>query len=69
MGDACAAELAAGARPALAPERRLVVAPPRTLADLRDAFHADVKACVIAEIHKDLSAEAVFAQIHPVAEL
>lgn len=33
----------------------IVVAPPKTLADLRDAFHADVKACVVAEIHKDLT--------------
>src|SRR5262245_54632374 len=28
----------------------VVVAPPRTLADLRRAFHADVRACIIAEI-------------------
>ena len=40
----------------------VVVAPPRTLADLRDAFHADVKARVIAEIHKDLTR-------HPVGEI
>ncbi len=40
----------------------VVVAPPRTLADLRDAFHADVKACVIAEINKDLTK-------HPVGEI
>ena len=40
----------------------VVVAPPRTLADLRDAFHADVKACVVAEIHKDLTR-------HPVGEI
>jgi protein required for attachment to host cells len=40
----------------------VVVAPARTLADLRDAFHADVKACVIAEIHKDLTK-------HPVGEI
>jgi protein required for attachment to host cells len=32
-----------------------VVAPPRTLADLRNAFHPDVKACIIAEINKDLT--------------
>ena len=38
----------------------VVVAPPRTLADLRDAFHADVKACVIAEIHKDLTKHPVW---------
>lgn len=33
----------------------IVVAPPRTLADLRNAFHSDVKACVVAEINKDLT--------------
>ena len=33
----------------------VVVAPPRTLADLREAFHADVKARIIAEINKDLT--------------
>jgi protein required for attachment to host cells len=33
----------------------VVVAPPKTLADLRHAFHADVKARVIAEINKDLT--------------
>jgi protein required for attachment to host cells len=33
----------------------IVVAPPRTLADLRNAFHPDVKACIIAEINKDLT--------------
>lgn len=38
----------------------IVVAPPRTLADLRSAFHADVKACVIAEINKDLTKEPVW---------
>lgn len=38
----------------------VVVAPPRTLADLRDAFHPDVKACVIAEINKDLTKHPVF---------
>jgi protein required for attachment to host cells len=32
----------------------IVVAPPRTLAELRNAFHSDVKACVIAEINKNL---------------
>lgn len=38
----------------------VVVAPPRTLADLRDAFHPDVKACVIAEINKDLTKHPVW---------
>lgn len=33
----------------------IVVAPPKTLAELRNAFHADVKACVVAEINKDLT--------------
>ncbi|WP_082512463.1 host attachment protein [Afipia sp. Root123D2] len=37
----------------------IVVAPPRTLADLRNAFHSDVKACVIAEINKDLTSHSV----------
>jgi len=40
----------------------VVVAPPKTLADLRNAFHADVKARVIAEINKDLTK-------HPVDEI
>jgi protein required for attachment to host cells len=40
----------------------VVAAPPRTLADLRRAFHADVSARIIAEIGKDLTK-------HPVAEI
>jgi protein required for attachment to host cells len=32
-----------------------VVAPPRTLVELRNAFHSDVKACIVAEINKDLT--------------
>jgi len=40
----------------------VVVAPPKTLADLRSAFHADVKARVIAEINKDLTK-------HPVGDI
>jgi len=40
----------------------VIVAPPKTLADLREAFHADVKARVIAEINKDLTK-------HPVSEI
>jgi protein required for attachment to host cells len=40
----------------------VVAAPPRTLADLRHAFHADVKARIVAEIDKDLTK-------HPVAEI
>ncbi len=33
----------------------VVVAPPRTLADLRHAIHADVKARIVAEFNKDLT--------------
>ena len=40
----------------------VVVAPPRTLADLRSAFHSDVKNRIIAEINKDLTK-------HPVLEI
>ena len=40
----------------------VIVAPPKTLADLRNAFHVDVQARVIAEIHKDLTK-------HPVSEI
>lgn len=40
----------------------IVVAPPRTLADLRQAFSADVKHRIIAEIDKDLTG-------HPVADI
>jgi protein required for attachment to host cells len=40
----------------------VVVAPPRTLADLRQAFHADVKKRIVAEISKDLTK-------HPVNEI
>jgi protein required for attachment to host cells len=40
----------------------IVVAPPRTLAELRDVFHSDVKACILAEINKDLTK-------HPIAEI
>jgi len=38
----------------------VVVAPPRTLADLRQAFHADVKRRIIAEIDKDLTKHSVY---------
>ena len=40
----------------------VVVAPPKTLADLRGAFHADVRSRIIAEINKDLTR-------HPVADI
>jgi protein required for attachment to host cells len=36
-------------------ETLIVVAPPRALADLRKAFHPDVKKRIIAEIDKDLT--------------
>ena len=38
----------------------VVVAPPRTLADLRQAFHADVKSRIVAEINKDLTKHPVY---------
>jgi protein required for attachment to host cells len=37
----------------------LVAAPPKTLAELRRTFHADVKAKIVAEIDKDLTNEPV----------
>ena len=40
----------------------LVAAPPKTLADLRKAFHTDVKAKIVAELDKDLTK-------HPVGEI
>jgi protein required for attachment to host cells len=40
----------------------VIVAPPRTLADLRTAFHADVKKRIVAEVGKDLTK-------HPVADI
>ena len=36
-------------------EAIIVVAPPRTLADLRVAFHVDVSSKIVAEIGKDLT--------------
>lgn len=38
----------------------VVVAPPRTLADLRQALHGDVKARLIGEIDKDLTGRPVW---------
>lgn len=38
----------------------VVVAPPRALADLRSAMHADVKARVVGEINKDLTKHPVW---------
>jgi protein required for attachment to host cells len=40
----------------------VIVAPPRTLADLRSAFHVDVKKRIVAEVGKDLTK-------HPVGEI
>jgi protein required for attachment to host cells len=40
----------------------VIVAPPRTLADLRQSFHPDVKRLIIAEIDKDLTK-------HPVGDI
>ena len=37
----------------------LVAAPPKTLAELRRAFHADVKAKIVAEVDKDLTKQPV----------
>ncbi len=38
----------------------LIVAPPRTLADLRRALHPDVKARIVGEIDKDLTKHPVW---------
>ena len=40
-------------------EALVVAAPPRTLADLRHAFHADVRTRIVAEIDKDLVKHSV----------
>ena len=37
----------------------IVVAPPKTLAELRSAFHSDVNACITAEINKDLTKHSI----------
>ncbi|SFJ52282.1 host attachment family protein [Bradyrhizobium sp. Gha] len=42
--------------------RLIVVAPPRTLAELRSAFHDDVKRRIIGELDKELTK-------HPVGEI
>lgn len=45
-------------------ERKLkslvIVAPPRTLAELRSAFHSEVKDCILAEIDKDLTKQPIY---------
>jgi len=38
----------------------VVVAPPRTLAELRRAFHTDVKSRILAEIDKDLTKQPIY---------
>lgn len=38
----------------------VVVAPPKTLAELRKAFHSDVKNRIVAEIDKDLTKQPVY---------
>ena len=38
----------------------IIVAPPRTLAELRQAFHGDVKSRIIAEVDKDLTKHPVW---------
>jgi len=38
----------------------VIVAPPRTLAQLRQAFHDDVKARIVAEIDKDFTKHPVY---------
>jgi protein required for attachment to host cells len=40
-------------------EALIIVAPPRALADLRRAFHDDVKKKIVAEIDKDLTRHPV----------
>ncbi|MGA7789933.1 MAG: host attachment family protein [Xanthobacteraceae bacterium] len=41
-------------------EHLVVIAPPRALADLRSAFHDDVKKKIVAEINKDLTGHPVY---------
>ncbi len=38
----------------------VVIAPPRTLAELRRAFHPEVKGCIVAEIDKDLTKQPIY---------
>ena len=38
----------------------VIVAPPRTLAEMRRAFHDDVKKKIIAEVAKDLTKHPVY---------
>lgn len=41
-------------------EALVVIAPPRTLADLRKAFHDDVKRKIVAELDKDLTKHPIY---------
>jgi protein required for attachment to host cells len=41
-------------------ETLIIVAPPRALADLRKAFHADVKRKIVAEIDRDLTKHPLY---------
>jgi protein required for attachment to host cells len=41
-------------------ETLVIVAPPRTLAELRRVFHTDVRQRIIAEIDKDLTKQPVY---------
>jgi protein required for attachment to host cells len=58
------ARMVAEALEKLVRERRvkalLIAAPPRTLADLRQALHKDVKAHIIAEVDKDFTKQPVY---------
>ncbi|MFY9828395.1 MAG: host attachment family protein [Rhodoplanes sp.] len=38
----------------------VVIAPPRTLAELRRAFHSEVKNRIVAEIDKDLTKQPIY---------
>ncbi len=38
----------------------VIAAPPRTLAELRQAFHKDVQARIIAEVDKDLTKQPLY---------
>ena len=38
----------------------IIAAPPRTLAELRHVFHADVKRRIVAELDKDLTGHPVY---------
>jgi protein required for attachment to host cells len=38
----------------------VIVAPPRTLAELRRVLHGDVRKCIVAEVDKDLTKQPVY---------